>query len=96
MSEVLLRAEQVRKSFRTGDGSQGWAEPAPVDRIIVTAAPDLIPPALLQQLKPDGRMVVPAGLHDDQRLLLVNRDAGGRLRTREILPVRFSQLTGGA
>ena len=83
-------------SFRTGDGSLGWPEHGPFDRIIVTAAPDLIPPALLQQLKPDGRMVVPAGLEDDQRLLLVTRKAGGRLHTAEILPVRFSRLMSGA
>ena len=79
-------------SFRVGDGSQGWPEHAPFDRIIATAAPDLMPPALLQQLKPGGRMVIPAGLHEDQRLLLVTRGAGGRFTTSEILPVRFSAL----
>ena len=83
-------------SFRIGDGSLGWPEHGPFDRIIVTAAPDLIPPALLQQLKPDGRMVIPAGLEDDQRLLLVTREAGGRLQTAEMLPVRFSRLMSGA
>ncbi len=82
--------------FRIGDGSLGWPEHAPFERIIATAAPDLIPAALLQQLKPGGRMVIPAGLEDDQRLLLVTKDAGGRLATEEILPVRFSQMTGGA
>ena len=79
-------------SFRVGDGSQGWPEHAPFDRIIATAAPDLMPPALLQQLKPGGRMVIPAGLQEDQRLLLVTRGAGGRFTTSEILPVRFSAL----
>ena len=81
---------------RIGDGIMGWPEHAPFDRIIATAAPDLIPPALLQQLKPGGRMAIPAGLEDDQRLLLVTRDAGGRFETEEILPVRFSQMTSGA
>lgn len=81
---------------RTGDGSLGWPEHAPFDRIIATAAPDLIPPALLQQLKPGGRMAIPAGLEDDQRLLLVTKDASGRLATEEILPVRFSRMTTGA
>ena len=81
---------------RIGDGSMGWPEHAPFDRIIATAAPDLIPPALLQQLKPGGRMAIPAGLEDDQRLLLVTRDASGRLATEEILPVRFSRMTTGA
>ena len=82
--------------FRIGDGSLGWPEHAPFDRIIATAAPDLIPPALLQQLKAGGRMVIPAGLEDDQRLLLVTKDEGGRFETEEILPVRFSQLVSGA
>ena len=82
--------------FRVGDGSLGWPDHAPYDRVIATAAPDLIPPALLQQLKPGGRMVIPAGLEDDQRLLLVTKDDGGRFDTEEILPVRFSQLMSGA
>ena len=81
--------------FRIGDGSLGWPDHAPFDRIIATAAPDLIPPALLQQLKPGGRMVIPAGLEDDQRLLLVTKDAEGRIESEEILPVRFSQLVSG-
>ena len=79
--------------FRVGDGSQGWAEHAPYDRIIVTAAPELIPPALLQQLKAGGRMVVPAGLADDQKLLIVEKTTEGRVHTRETIEVRFSPLT---
>ena len=82
--------------FRIGDGSLGWPEHAPFERIIATAAPDLIPPALLQQLKPGGRMVIPAGLEDDQRLLLVTKDGDGRIESEEILPVRFSMLMSGA
>ena len=82
--------------FRIGDGSLGWPDHAPFDRIIATAAPDLIPGALLQQLKPGGRMVIPAGLEDDQRLLLVTKDENGRIETEEILPVRFSQLMNAA
>ena len=81
---------------RIGDGSLGWPEHAPFDRIIATAAPDLIPAALLQQLKPGGRMAIPAGLEDDQRLLLVTKDASGRFETQEVLPVRFSRMTSGA
>jgi len=79
--------------FRVGDGNHGWPEHAPFDRVILTAAPDLMPPALLQQLKLGGRMIVPAGLQDEQQLLLVEKDANGKISTREILPVSFSLLT---
>ncbi len=82
--------ENVR--FKVGDGAQGWPEHAPFDRIMVAAAPELLPPALLQQLKPGGRMVVPAGLPDQQQLLVVDKDLGGRVETREIIPVVFSPL----
>ena len=77
---------------RTGDGSTGWAEHAPFDRILVAAAPDLIPPALLAQLAPGGRMTIPAGLDGAQTLMLVTRDESGSLATEDILPVRFSEL----
>jgi len=79
--------------FRVGDGNQGWPEHAPFDRIIATAAPDLMPPALLAQLKAGGRMIIPAGLEDEQQLMLVEKNSAGRISTREILPVRFSTLT---
>jgi len=78
--------------LRIGDGRAGWPEQAPFDRIIVTAAPDLVPPTLLHQLKPGGRMVLPAGLPESQQLLLVEKDADGALSIREVLPVRFSVL----
>lgn len=77
------------------NGYHGWAEHAPFDKIMVTAAPDLIPPPLINQLKPGGRMAVPAGLADSQQLLLVNKDTNGRVNTQEILAVRFSQLEDG-
>ena len=75
---------------RLGDGSKGWPEHAPFDKVIVTAAPELVPPSLITQLKPGGRMVVPAGLEGDQRLMLVETDDAGNLKTREVLPVCFS------
>jgi protein-L-isoaspartate(D-aspartate) O-methyltransferase len=78
--------------LRIANGYHGWSEHAPFDKVIVTAAPDLIPPPLLQQLKPGGRMVLPTGLPDAQQLVLVEKDGGGRVRTREVLQVRFSQL----
>jgi protein-L-isoaspartate(D-aspartate) O-methyltransferase len=78
--------------LRIANGYHGWSEHAPFDKVIVTAAPDLIPPPLLQQLKPGGRMVLPTGLPDAQQLVLVEKDGSGRVRTREVLQVRFSQL----
>ena len=90
----LARRGYRNIEFKLGNGCYGWPEHAPFDKIIVTAAPDLIPGALLQQLKPGGRMVIPAGLADSQQLLLVMKDAAGAVTTREILPVRFSQLEG--
>jgi protein-L-isoaspartate(D-aspartate) O-methyltransferase len=74
------------------NGYYGLPEHAPYDRIMVTAASDLIPPPLLAQLKPGGRMVIPTGIPDKQTLVLVEKSATGRLSTREILPVRFSEL----
>jgi protein-L-isoaspartate(D-aspartate) O-methyltransferase len=79
-------------TLRVGNGAMGWAEHAPYDRIMVTAAPDLIPASLLQQLKPGGRMVLPTGIPDRQQLMLVEKSAQGRISTREILAVRFSEL----
>jgi len=74
------------------NGYYGWPEHAPYDRIMVTAASDLIPPPLLAQLKPGGRMVIPTGIPDKQTLVLVEKSAAGSLSAREILPVRFSEL----
>jgi protein-L-isoaspartate(D-aspartate) O-methyltransferase len=83
-------------STRIGDGYYGWKEQAPFDAIVVTAAASSIPPPLLAQLKPGGRMVIPVGSSFlTQTLLLVQKDAAGRVRTRQILPVRFVPLTGG-
>ena len=74
------------------NGCHGWPAHAPFDRIIVTAAPDLIPPSLINQLKPGGRMVIPAGLPENQKLMLVEKDSHDMVATHEILPVRFSEL----
>jgi protein-L-isoaspartate(D-aspartate) O-methyltransferase len=92
--ERLKRLGVRNVELKIGNGCLGWAEHAPFDKIIVTAAPDLIPPALLAQLKPGGRMAIPAGLPDAQQLLLVVKDVDGMVTTKEILPVRFSQLEG--
>jgi protein-L-isoaspartate(D-aspartate) O-methyltransferase len=90
----LGRQHYKNIEFKIGNGCYGWPEHAPFDKIIVTAAPDLIPGALLQQLKPGGRMVIPAGLADAQQLMLVEKDGKGSVTTRELIPVRFSQLEG--
>lgn len=78
--------------LRHGDGSRGWAEHGPFDRILVSAAPDLVPPLLLAQLKPGGRMVVPAGIEDAQELLVVEKTAEGRVTMNPVIAVRFSTL----
>ena len=77
---------------RSANGCAGWPEHAPFDKVIVTAAAELIPPALIYQLKPGGRMVIPAGLPDGQQLILVEKDANDCVSTREIFPVLFSLL----
>jgi protein-L-isoaspartate(D-aspartate) O-methyltransferase len=84
-------------TVRQGDGHQGWAEHAPFDAIVVTAAAREIPPALIDQLKPGGRMVIPVGERfSTQNLMLVEKDKDGKAHTRRaLLPVRFVPLTGG-
>ena len=78
--------------LKIANGYHGWAEHAPFDKVMVTAAPDLIPPPLIGQLKPGGKMAIPAGLPDAQQLILVEKHGNGRVTMREILQVRFSQL----
>jgi protein-L-isoaspartate(D-aspartate) O-methyltransferase len=90
----LMRLGYRNIEVRTGNGYYGWPENAPFDKIIVTAAPDLIPPPLLAQLKPGGRMVIPAGIPDEQQLMLVEKAENGTLATSNILPVRFSEFEG--
>ena len=83
----------INVELRVGDGSKGWSEHAPFDKILVAAAPDLIPTSLLSQLKPGGKMVIPAGIEDAQQLMLVEKNESGQLNVEEILPVRFSSMT---
>ena len=81
---------------RIGDGYRGWPEKAPFDAIIVTAAAPQVPPALVEQLRPGGKMVIPVGESGGaQELLLVEKLADQRVRTRSILPVRFVPLVPG-
>lgn len=80
---------------RLGNGRDGWPQEAPFDAIIVTAAAESVPPQLLEQLAPGGRLVMPVGRASaGQDLVLVRRDTRGRVSRRFLLPVRFVPLTG--
>jgi protein-L-isoaspartate(D-aspartate) O-methyltransferase len=95
-TDRLQRLGYDNVTVRTGDGYYGWQEAAPFDGIVVTAAADHIPPPLIRQLKPGGRMVIPVGSRFMvQQLVLVEKDAGGATTTRQVLPVLFVPLTGG-
>ena len=80
-------------TVREGDGYRGWAEHAPFDGIIVTAAPEHIPQPLLEQLAPGGRMVIPVGAFL-QELKVFRKDSAGNVTEQAILPVRFVPMTG--
>ena len=89
---AALGYDKVR--VRWGDGYNGWPDHAPFDAIIVTAVGDHIPPPLIAQLKPGGRMVIPVGARFmTQQLVLVKKDATGKVTTRQLLPVAFVPLT---
>ena len=90
----LKREGYTNIEVRVGNGYFGWPEHAPFDKIIVTAAPDLIPPPLINQLKSGARMVIPVGLPDAQQLLVIDKDMNGKVRTKEIMQVLFSLLEG--
>lgn len=96
-AESRLRALGYRNiDVRAGDGYRGWPEHAPFDAIVVTAAGPIIPPALLDQLRPGGRLVMPVG--DPRRtqwLTVVHKDADGKITKRPVLEVVFVPLTGG-
>ena len=77
------------------DGYFGWESEAPFDVIVVTAAASHVPPPLIKQLKPGGRMIIPVGSRFmTQQLLLINKDLTEKITVRQILPVRFVPLTG--
>lgn len=78
---------------RTGDGYLGWPEAAPFDAIVVTCGADHVPPALLEQLKPGGRLIIPVGDTEGlQWLRVLQKDAAGQIHSRDVLPVRFVPL----
>jgi protein-L-isoaspartate(D-aspartate) O-methyltransferase len=95
-AERLKRLGYRRVTVRHGDGHFGWAEATPFDAVIVTAAAGYIPPALVAQLKPGGRMVIPVGsVYGVQNLILVEKSREGRVTTRTLLPVRFVPMLEG-
>lgn len=92
----LRRLGYARIATRIGDGYHGWPERGPFDAIIVTAAASHVPPPLLAQLKPGGRMVIPVGApFQTQQLMLVEKRPDGALVTRQMMSVIFVPLTGG-
>ena len=93
-SERLIRLGYRNVEVRTGDGYGGWPEHAPYDAILVAAAVPEVPPALIEQLKPGGRLVLPLGApRAGQMLTLVEKTAAGRAHRRPILPVAFVPFT---
>ncbi len=100
LSELATEAEKRLRAagydhvrIRTGDGARGWPEEAPFDKIMVSAAAAHLPAALLKQLKPGGRMAIPVGGENDQRLKLIEKRDDGDVTETEIIPVRYSRLT---
>lgn len=91
---LLRRLGYDNVTLRIGDGYKGWPLEAPFDAIIVTAAPDHVPEALVQQLAEGGRMVVPVGDQNQQLLRLTKRE--GDVHSESLLPVRFVPMTGEA
>ncbi len=92
--ERLKRLGYQNIHYKTGDGSDGWEEHAPYDRIIVTAAAGCVPQPLLRQLAAGGRMVLPAGEQGRQELLLITSDQDGNKTTQRMGAVSFVELVG--
>lgn len=94
---LLSELAPGRVALKVGDGYDGWPERAPFDAIIVKEAVDHVPPPLLAQLAPEGRLVLPLGPAEGvQYLTLVRKTADGRLETRRLLPVRFAPFQRGS
>ncbi len=96
-SQVLHEQGYDQVTLKAGDGYYGWAEHAPFDAIIVTCAAGHLPPALWEQIKPGGRIVIPiGGPFEVQRLVVVTKSEHGTRRSKTIMPVRFGPMTGKA
>lgn len=92
--QALEKVGRKNVTVRAGDGYKGWPEEAPFDRIIVTAAPPEIPQALIDQLKPGGKLVVPVG-DRLQDLVVLDKGKDGKIRRRNVIPVRFVPMVPG-
>ena len=97
MKQAQVRLERLgyeNIEYRLGDGSLGWPEEAPFDRILVAAAASKIPPALLEQLGAPGRLIMPVGEREHQDLFLVVKDKNGKLTQQIVTQVAFVELVG--
>ena len=95
-AERLMRLGYANVTVRQGDGHRGWSEQAPFDGILVTAAAPAIPPALLEQLRPGARLVIPVGQpYAHQELVTLDKAPDGTLSLTRVLDVAFVPLTGG-
>ena len=91
----LQRLGYDNVTTRLGDGYYGWEEHAPFDSIVVTAAASHVPPPLIEQLRPGGRMIIPVGgRFMTQQLILITKTEQGEITSRQIAAVRFVPLTG--
>ena len=93
--QTLQRLEFSNAHVKHGDGFRGWPEHAPFDAIVVTCAPDKVPPDLVAQLKDGGRMIIPVGSGLEQELVLLRKE-GDKIEKQSVLPVRFVPMTGEA
>jgi len=92
-AQRLQRLGYDNVSLRCGNGYEGWPEHAPYDAIVVTAAAPYVPEALVEQLRPGGRLVIPIGMpYGQQQLVLLSKDAAGNTRVESILDVAFVPL----
>ena len=94
-AEARFAALGYGVKVRVGDGSRGWEEHAPYDAVLVTAAAPQPPHELVEQLRLGGRMVVPLGAADLQKLSVVEKRSGEQIAVREVIPARFTQLEQG-
>lgn len=91
-ARLRLASLDYEVEIRVGDGSRGWADHAPFERILVTAAAPEAPPPLIAQLAPGGRMMIPLGGREVQQLSIVEKRLDETVDIRSVLPVRFTQL----